>query len=79
MATYQEDKFLTKIKNDAFDKDHEPGTDAPRAGIYRCMGCHREVGIATSHKLPPQNHHEHSEQQGKIRWRLVAYADHNPK
>jgi DNA-directed RNA polymerase subunit RPC12/RpoP len=51
----------------------------PHSGIYRCMGCGREVVAEESRKLPPQNHHEHSSAQGKIRWRMIVYADHKPK
>jgi hypothetical protein len=29
--------------------------------------------------LPPQNHHQHTQQQGAIRWRLAVIADHEPK
>ena len=43
------------------------------------MGCGREIGIAHSHVLPPQNHYENTVQQGSIRWRLIAHADDNPK
>jgi hypothetical protein len=79
MAIYKEDKFLVKGSSTEFDKDHQPGVAAPHAGIYRCMGCHREIGTAEGHILPPQTHHSHTAQQGSIRWRMVVYADHNPK
>jgi hypothetical protein len=79
VAAYQDANFLTRVQDGAFDKDHPPGVQAPWAGIYRCMGCHREVGIAQGHNLPPQPHHTHTTQQGAIRWRLIVYADHNPK
>lgn len=79
MALYKEAKYLTESDDEAFDKDHKPGASVPYAGIFRCMGCHREIGIAAGHVLPPQNHHAHTVQQGSIRWRLAVYADHNPK
>jgi hypothetical protein len=79
MATYKYDKFVEKNTSDEFDKIHPHSTKAPWAGIYRCAGCGREIAIAQSHVLPPQNHHQHSTQQGEIRWRLIAYADHEPK
>jgi hypothetical protein len=79
MATYEEPSYLERVANAAFNQDHGPGAAAPFAGIYRCMGCHREIGIAHGHILPPQNHHAHTPQQGTIRWRLIVYADHNPK
>jgi hypothetical protein len=32
-----------------------------------------------SRQFPPQNHHQHNGSQGQIRWRLIVYADHEPK
>jgi hypothetical protein len=79
MATYKNPTWVVKGDSAEFDKDHGPGVAAPFAGIYRCMGCHREIGIAHGHVLPPQGHHTHTASQGSIRWRLIVYADHNPK
>ncbi len=79
MAAYKNSNYLAQNSSDAFDKDHNPGVAAPFAGIYRCMGCGREIGIAEGHTLPAQNHHAHSQAQGNIRWRLIVWADHNPK
>lgn len=79
MALYQEENFVKKTEDGEFDKIYDPGTEAPFAGIYRCVGCGREIGIAQGHKLPPQNHHEHAPAQGKIRWQLIVYADHKAK
>jgi hypothetical protein len=76
MATYKDERYLKKVDHSAFDKDLAPGADAPFAGIYRCVGCGWEIGIATTHKLPPQNHHEHTSAQGPIKWRLIVYAQH---
>ena len=78
MAVYQNPDYVAQGKDAAFDLDHKPGAIAPFAGIYRCMVCHVEIGIAESHVLPPQNHHTHP-QQAPIRWRLAVWADHNPK
>lgn len=79
MAIYKNSSFLQNSSDAAFDKDYSPGSVAPYAGVYRCMGCHREIGIAEGHTFPPQNHHSHTSQQGTIRWRLAVWADHNPK
>ena len=79
MALYKEEKFLKKSNGADFDKLHEPGEEAPYAGIYRCTGCGREISIAEGKTLPPQNHHQHSTSQGKIRWQLIVYADHKEK
>ena len=72
MALYKYAEVLTEIQNAAFDKIHSPGEKAAYAGIYRCEGCGREIGIAETHVMPPQNHHEHTVAQGKIRWRLIV-------
>jgi hypothetical protein len=79
MAVYKYTQYVERSNDKSFDAGHKPGVPAPFAGIYRCMGCHREVGIADGHILPPQNHHTHTAQQGLIRWRLAVWADHNPK
>jgi hypothetical protein len=79
MATYKHANYLVQNNDAAFDVDHEPGMHAPFAGIFRCMGCHREIGIASGHTLPPQTDHVHTAAQGRIRWRLIVWADHNPK
>lgn len=79
MAWYYYEQFLRKAtQHAAYDTDKPPGHAADFAGIYRCMGCGREIGIAAGHILPPQTHHAHTEQQGAIRWRLIVYADHRP-
>jgi hypothetical protein len=79
MAAYKEAKYLVQNTDNSFDQDHNPGVAAPFAGIYRCMGCHREIGIASGHILPPQSHHTHTPAQGHISWRMIVWADHNPK
>ena len=78
MALYKEKKFVESIKgaeaNPYFDKDHRPGEDAPVAGIYRCTGCGREIGIAAGHKLPAQ--HLAGAESHIVLWRLAVFADH---
>ena len=39
------------------------------------MGCGGEVASNFNEPLPPQNHHQHNQSQGKIRRRLIV---HNP-
>ena len=75
MASYKYGTYLAQSTHEAFDQDHGPGSAAPYAGIYRCMGCHREIGIASGHILPPQNDHTHTAAQGTIRWRLIVCAN----
>lgn len=79
MATFKYGDYLQPISHDAFDAIYLPGQAPPFSGIYRCMGCNREVVAEASRQLPPQNHHQHAPHQGVVRWRLIVYADHAPK
>ena len=76
MAFYKYQQYLTHNDHRNFDTEHAPGDPAPDAGIYRCMGCGHEIGLAHTHRLPPQNHHQHTLREGLIRWKLVAGAQH---
>jgi hypothetical protein len=75
MALYKYASILTLSNSAAFDTIYEPGETTPHSGIYRCEGCAREITHVTGRPLPPQNHHQHTLQQGKIRWRLIVYPD----
>lgn len=79
MATYKHGQYLQQNNSDAFDQENPPGHAAPFSGIYRCMGCGREIASNEKQPLPPQNHHQHGQHQGSIRWKLITYADHQPK
>jgi hypothetical protein len=80
MALYKYETYLQKSDHAAFDTESKPGEAAPHSGIYRCMGCHREVASNEGQPLPPQNDHQHDQRtQGTIRWKLIVYADHKPK
>ena len=46
MAWYKHNQFLQQSQDAAFDALHNPGVQAPVAGVYRCHGCGREIGIA---------------------------------
>lgn len=72
MALYKYSTFLAESQDPAFDQLCEPGTAARWPGLYRCHGCGHEIAIAANHTLPPQNHHQHTPQQGEIQWRLVV-------
>jgi hypothetical protein len=74
MALYKYLTHLAKSEHAAFDEQNEPGTKTENAGIYRCVACGDEIGIAKGHSLPPQNHHQHAPGVGRIRWQLVVYA-----
>ena len=79
MAIYKNKAWLTESTDAAFDSEHKPGGTTPFSGIYRCLGCGREIVSEESKPLPPQNHHQHTTSQGTIRWRLAVYADHKAK
>ena len=79
MAGYKYDQYIHQMNDTAFDGEHTPGTSTPLSGIYRCLGCGREDVSTQGHPLPPQNHHQHTQAQGRIRWRLAVWADHQPK
>jgi len=70
MALYKQDQYLAKSSDPAFDGTHKPGQVPPHSGIYRCDGCGREVVAEQGRQLPPQNHHQHTTQQGQVRWRM---------
>ena len=72
MAFYKHAKFLSRNPHENFDLLQEPGVDAADAGIYRCEVCGQEIGIAQTHKLPPQSHHTHAAGSGPIRWQLIV-------
>lgn len=51
-------------------KTYGPGDTVPVSGIYRCLGCNKEITSNGDDPFPPQNHHQHSTAQGTIRWKL---------
>jgi hypothetical protein len=79
MAIYKYQQYLNQSTHNAFDSIHSPGAPVPFSGVYRCEGCNKEVAANEGQPLPPQNHHQHTPQQGTIRWRLVVYAVHDPQ
>lgn len=46
------------------------GDNVPVSGIYRCLGCNREITSNKADPFPPQNHHQHTTSQGTVRWKL---------
>lgn len=74
MAQYKYSQHLKQHDSAAFDERHAPGIAAGNAGIYRCVACGDEIGIAKGHALPPQNHHQHAQGIGKIEWQLLVFA-----
>ena len=74
MALYKYSQFVSSSTDQAFDTIYSPGTSTPHSGIYRCEGCGREIASNSGNPFPPQNHHQHSANQGTIRWRMAVYA-----
>jgi len=78
MALYKSGTYLQQSQDAPFDGEHSPGGTTPHSGIYRCTGCGREVVSEEDRPFPPQNHHQHTTSQA-MRWRMIVYADHEPK
>jgi hypothetical protein len=72
MAWYKNGSYLTQDNGAEFDAIHAPNTPTPYSGIYRCEGCGLSATFVKAHNMPPQNHHQHTAQQGQIRWRLIV-------
>jgi len=71
MAQYKYGQYLTQVNDSAFDSLHKPGEATPHSGIYRCDGCGREIVSESWKIMPPQNHHQHSNNT-PIQWRLIV-------
>lgn len=74
MALYKDSTVVKYSDSTAFDAIHNPGIQAPNAGIYRCINCDHEIGIAEGHTLPPQ--HKNHPAGVDIKWKMVAFAQH---
>lgn len=72
MSWYVASSTLTKSDGDKdwWKKEYGPSETVPVSGIYRCLGCNREVTSNDGDPFPPQNHHQHTKDQGSIRWKL---------
>lgn len=72
MSWWIDGSKLTKSdgKKEWWTTVYGPADDVPVSGIYRCLGCNREITSNAPDRFPPQNHHQHSAAQGKIRWKL---------
>jgi hypothetical protein len=78
MAWYKNAKHLDRRVNLEFDRLHEPGSRGGWSGIYRCEGCGREIVHIRESALPTQNHHQHTNDQGAIKWRLIVTDARDP-
>jgi len=72
MALFKYGNLFQRSDHQAFDDIHQAASRTPYSGVYRCIGCGHEISSTAGHPLPPQNHHQHTYQQGAIRWQLVV-------
>ncbi len=79
MAWFKDNTHLhcTTSDHEWWTKTYDVGVVAPVSGIYRCPGCGKEIAHNQDTKLPPQNHHQHDPNQGKVRWRLIVRSNTN--
>lgn len=74
MALYKYGEYLGQSQDNAFDEHYQPGSPAPRSGIYRCENCGDEVASNAGDPLPPQNHRQHDPNSGPILWRMIVFS-----
>lgn len=75
------DKTKKYLQNVSGDKErwtsrYSPGDKVPVSGIYRCTICGKEITSNESDPFPPQNHHQHKQNQD-IKWQLIVRTDTN--
>ncbi len=72
MSWYIDASSLVKSdgSKDWWKTTYKPKDKVPVSGIYRCVGCDREITSNDGDPFPPQNHHQHTTAQGEIRWKL---------
>ena len=75
MAQYKHREFLMQVSYSAFDTRNAPATIASNPGIYRCPACGEEIVVAKGCRLPPADHHKHTDGQGKVEWQLLVFAE----
>ncbi|MFL5741467.1 MAG: hypothetical protein ACJ75B_14680 [Flavisolibacter sp.] len=76
MAFYKHGSYLGQQFDASFDQTFHPEAETPYSGIYRCEGCGHEIAAVRAHRLPPQNHHQHTIYDGSVRWKLIVKASH---
>jgi hypothetical protein len=77
MALYKYLAYLNSSPHAGFDEIHQPGASTPYSAIYKCTGCGKEIVSERNKPFPPQNHHQHTPEQGDIRWKMIVYAEHD--
>jgi len=74
MAQFKYSTYLSQSDHAEYDKLYNPGSNCSNSGIYRCEGCGHEIASNKDNPFPPQNHHQHTKDQGTIRWKLIVFA-----
>lgn len=74
MAEYKYGSYLNHDDRPVYDVSRPPGSIVPEGGIYRCIACGYEVGVAKGDALPPRGHHTHATNRLKIEWYLLVVA-----
>ncbi|HEF5871420.1 TPA: hypothetical protein SAY52_002017 [Burkholderia cenocepacia] len=59
MALYKIGGYFTCGSGRAFSETLPPGSEVTVAGIYRCIVCGDEIGIAKCQTLPSEDAHRH--------------------
>lgn len=72
MAQYKEPGFVHLSKDAAFDEIRRPGVPAPFGGIYRCIGCSKEIVALQGQTLPLEDDHQHKQGKKPIGWQLIV-------
>ncbi|ALX14754.1 hypothetical protein P350_24825 [Burkholderia cepacia JBK9] len=83
MALYRIGGYFTCGSGRAFSENLSPGSQVTVAGIYRCIVCGDEIGIAKSQALPSDEAHRHdldppsdpARDPGPTAWQLIAAAE----
>ena len=77
MAWYVKGTRLVELITftDRFKPIYEPGDTVQHAGIYKCLGCNREVVAKPLGRFPNAGDHEHSADQGPFGWKLLVLAN----
>lgn len=72
MSNYVDHSVLKNVDASKpwWQNTYDPGDTVPTSGIYICLGCNREITSNQDDPFPPQNHHQHTQAQGRIRWKL---------
>ncbi|MBX8511302.1 hypothetical protein K5D34_16560 [Pseudomonas cichorii] len=81
MAYYTDNSKFDKITNpsDVWSKQFGPAEIVPASGIYRCIGCKKEVTSNKGDKFPPQNHHQHATSVGPVKWQMNVWTNTDGK